>query len=127
MCLSTYTGVNCQTEERPCSPYACGNRTSEILPTCYTFTSDKALPYICICYIFESLKEPSLALNNCHTEKLFHKLCDGHESFVRALPFTNKGYYVCQSGSSNMRFGSCALHHVWNDTQKECVPEHTLM
>ncbi|CAF5133349.1 unnamed protein product, partial [Rotaria sp. Silwood1] len=94
VCRDPYTGVHCQIQERIYPPFICGNRTSKILPYSQTFTSDKALPYICVCYI-KGLRYVVYALNNCHNEKLFHKVCDGKEPFVGALPFTNKAFYIC--------------------------------
>ncbi|CAF1026018.1 unnamed protein product [Adineta steineri] len=123
-CYHPYTGLNCQTEYRECPLFQCGNRTSEMLPMCIDFTSDKALPYICHCFVINGSADMTLALDNCHNEKLFSLKCDEVER-VGALPFTNKGFYVCTSGILRATFKSCDLHHVWNDTQKECVPEHT--
>ncbi|CAF1009422.1 unnamed protein product [Adineta steineri] len=122
-CYHPYTGLNCQAEYRECPQFACGNRTSEIFPICFDYTSDKALSYICTCLMINASMEMRFALNNCHNEKLFSLNCDGAER-VGAVPFTNKGFYIC-SGSVGVSVRSCDLHHVWNDTQKECVPEHT--
>ncbi|CAF1434417.1 unnamed protein product [Rotaria sordida] len=121
-CRYPYTGVHCQIQERIFSPRTCGNITSKIVPYCLSFTSDKALPYICVCQI-RGVGHITYALNNCHSEKLFHKVCDGKVPFVGALPFTNKAFYICKHESFDAYVLPCDLHHVWNDTQKECVPE----
>ncbi|CAF1026001.1 unnamed protein product [Adineta steineri] len=122
-CFRPNRGLNCQTEHYECPPFACGNRTSEIFPTCLDFTSDKALPHICGCLVFNA-SHTAFALNNCHNEKLFYLKCHEAER-VGAVPFTNKGFYICFTGDTRASVRSCDLNHVWNDTQKECVPEYT--
>ncbi|CAF4266059.1 unnamed protein product, partial [Rotaria sordida] len=126
-CHYPYTGVHCQTQYRLCSARICGNKASNILAFCHGFTSDKTLPYICLCHMKSAPEERFVALNSCHSEEIFHKVCDGKEPFVGALPFTNKAFYICLPGWMNARVKSCDLDHVWNGTQKECVPEYTLM
>ncbi|CAF1320436.1 unnamed protein product [Adineta steineri] len=123
-CDPPYAGLNCQTEYRRCSIFECGNRTSKIVPLCVGFASDKALPHVCTCLVKGATKDTYFALNNCHNEKLFSLKCAGAER-VGAVPFSNKAFYICFTGSINASVRSCDLHHVWNDTQKECVPEHT--
>ncbi|CAF1009356.1 unnamed protein product [Adineta steineri] len=123
-CDPPYTGLNCQTEYRSCPRFACGNRTSKIAPLCLDFASDKALSYVCNCLVEGNSKDKHFALNNCHNEKLFSLKCAGAER-VGAVPFTNKAFYICFSSAINASVRSCDLDHVWNDTQKECVPEHT--
>jgi hypothetical protein len=88
------------------------------------YTNDMALDYICFCYDWS--RRPvtlSYAANNCHTDELFDPKCEG-ERPVGALPFTNKGFYICPRSIKLPIIKSCALHHVWNDTQKECVLEN---
>ncbi|CAF1523772.1 unnamed protein product, partial [Rotaria sordida] len=126
-CRFPYTGVHCQTQDRLCSGDICDNKASNILAFCHGFTSDKALPYICICHMKNAPEERFVALNNCHSGEIFHKVCDGKEPFVGALPFTNKAFYICLPGWVNARVRSCDLDHVWNYTQKECVLEYTLI
>ena len=121
-CHDPYTGVHCQVQERIFPPFICGNITSEITPYDVGFTSDKALPYICVC-LRKDVQYLVFALNNCHNGKLFHKVCDGKEPFVGSVPFTNKAFYICKPDLTQVDVQSCDLHHVWNDTQKECVPE----
>ncbi|CAF1315211.1 unnamed protein product [Adineta steineri] len=123
-CDPPYTGLNCQTEYRRCSIFACGNRTSKIVPMCVDYASDKALARVCTCLVKGATKDTYFALNNCHNEKLFSLKCAGAER-VGAVPFSNKAFYICYTGSINASVRPCDLHHVWNDTQKECVPEHT--
>ncbi|CAF3223074.1 unnamed protein product [Rotaria sp. Silwood2] len=122
-CRYPYTGVHCQIQERFFSERTCGTKTLDIVPFCHGFTSDKALPYICACYIKNVPGESFIALNNCHSENAFHKVCDGNEPFVGALSFTNKAFYICPSDMFNVVVKSRDIDHVWNDTQKECVPE----
>jgi hypothetical protein len=85
-----------------------------------------ALDYVCYCYDWS--RRPSLLLsyaaNNCYTEELFVPKCEEDEYHVGALPFTNKGFYICLKGGLPVIIKSCVLHHVWNDTQKECVLEN---
>ncbi|CAF1345014.1 unnamed protein product [Rotaria sordida] len=126
-CSYPYTGVHCQTLHRLCYGDICSDKTSNILAFCHGFTTDKALPYVCLCHMKNATKERFVALNNCHSGETFHKVCDGKEPFVGALPFTNKAFYICLPGRLDSRLIPCDLDHVWNDTQKECVPEYTLM
>ncbi|CAF0987194.1 unnamed protein product [Adineta steineri] len=123
-CYSPYAGLNCQTEHHRCPRFACGNRTSKIVPMCIDFAFDKALPHVCHCLVKGNTEDKHFALNSCHNEKLFSMKCAGAER-VGAVPFTNKGFYICFTGSINASVRSCDLDRVWNDTQKECVPEHT--
>ncbi|CAF1342182.1 unnamed protein product [Adineta steineri] len=123
-CDYPYTGLNCQTEYRRCPRFACGNRTSKIVPMCVDYASDKALPRVCTCLVKGNTADKHFALNNCHNETLFSLKCDGAER-VGAVPFSNKAFYICYTGSINASVRPCDLDHVWNDTQKECVPEHT--
>ncbi len=85
-----------------------------------------ALDYICVCYV-KSREGYSdawrYAAKNCYTEELFLPKCEGNPP-VGALSFTNKGYYMCPWNTKKAFIKSCALHHVWNDTQKECVIEN---
>jgi hypothetical protein len=86
-----------------------------------------ALDYVCFCYDWN--REPiglSYAANNCYTDELFVPKCEG-EPPAGALPFTNKGFYICSGGAKSEIILSCALHHVWNDTQKECVLENNYL
>jgi len=126
-CLNPYpcTGVHCQKQERRCPRFACGNRTSEIVPECVPYTSDKALLYICTCYADKYRGSLFYAFNDCHSKKVFYKYSDRKEPVLGAFPFTNKAFYICLSHRFNVRVESCNLHHVWNDTLKECVPEYT--
>ncbi len=90
---------------------------------CKPFTNDKALDYFCYCYDYN--REPvglKIAANNCYTDKLFVPTCEGDPP-VGALAFTNKAFYICPSKTTDLLIKSCPLHHVWNDTQKECVLE----
>ena len=87
-----------------------------------------ALDYVCLCYDGNRQQRAfSYAANNCYTDEIYVLKCKGDPS-VGALPFTNKGFYICPFGvgesSYSMLIRSCALHHVWNDTQKECVLEN---
>ncbi len=86
-----------------------------------------ALDYICFCYVKSRRGYDDAwryAANNCYTDELFVPKCEGNPP-VGALPFTNKGFYICPWDTKSLFIRSCALHHVWNDTQKECVIENT--
>ena len=71
-CFYSYTGLHCQIQEQSCGSPLCGDRTSEMLPMCVGYTSDKALRYTCKCYITNSSSITyGIALNNCYSEQLF--------------------------------------------------------
>jgi len=124
MCRSPYTGLHCHVEQWRCVAPACGDKTSEIIPMCRTFTSDMALNYTCICRIISPSVDRALALDNCHDpNQLFYPKCEG-EKPVGAVPFTNKGFYICRSDKFSAFIQPCPLHHVWNDTRKQCVLEN---
>ncbi len=123
-CPYPYEGLHCHVYEKPCPKSLCGGRVGKIVPVCKPFTNDLALDYICLCYDWN--RHPfdfSYALNNCHTDELFDPKCEG-EAGVGALPFTNKGFSVCPWRTNTVLIKSCPLHHVWNNTQKECVLEN---
>ncbi len=123
-CPAPYEGLNCHLHEKPCPKSRCGGGLGKILPVCKRFTNDMALDYLYVCYDWD--RKPygfGYAVNNCLTEKLFNPKCEG-EPPVGALPFTNKGFYICPLRMNSVFIRSCPLHHVWNDTQKECVFEN---
>jgi len=60
---------------------------------------------------------------DCKKDKPFYPKCDENVSSVTAIPFTNKAYVVCVKGWPFPVIQSCKVGHVWNDAQKECVPE----
>jgi hypothetical protein len=123
-CRYPYKGLHCHLLENSCPKSQCGSRVDNIVPACMTYTNDMALDYICFCYDWN--RNPvslSYAANNCNTDELFVPKCEG-EHPVGALPFTNKGFYICPWDTKTLLIKSCTLHHVWNDTQKECVLEN---
>jgi hypothetical protein len=94
----------------------------KFFPSSQPFTSDMALNYTCHCHNnTQGSRAVSYALDDCFSNETYVLKCD-EEHLVGALPFTNKGFYICPFGSW-MAIESCRLHHVWNDTRKECVPE----
>ena len=53
------------------------------------------LDHICACY--DTSRGPLIvryAMNDCYNDESYVLKCDG-EHLVGALPFTNKGYYIC--------------------------------
>jgi hypothetical protein len=123
LCPSPYEGLHCHLLRKSCSQSECGGIVGKIKAECKTYTTDMALDYICYCYDWS--RRPwsmSYAANNCFTDQLFAPKCEG-KPFAGAIPFTNKGFYICPTGA-DLFIKSCALHHVWNDTQKECVLEN---
>jgi hypothetical protein len=107
-----------------CKKNACGTVSNQMEAVCRSFPSDRALSYYCECRkevddVFEVYFAPS----NCHTDDLYMLSCGGMRNDVVAVPFTNKGYYVCYRGYLLTFVQSCRIGHVWNDTQKECVHE----
>jgi hypothetical protein len=92
-----------------------------IFSSCISFVSDRALRYICDC-----LRRNSTSYYtpfDCKKDKPFYPKCDANVSSVTAVSFTNKAYVVCVKGWPDPIIQSCRVGHVWNDTQKECVPE----
>jgi hypothetical protein len=123
-CPAPYKGLHCHVHDKSCPESQCGDRLGKILPVCKPFTNDMALDYICLCYDWN--RRPfgfSFAANNCYTDELFDPSCE-RETGVGAIPFTNKGFYICPWISERVFIKSCPLHHVWNGTQKECVLEN---
>jgi hypothetical protein len=122
-CRSPYKGLHCHLLDKPCPQSQCGGRIGNITAYCKPYTTDMALDYICYCY--DWTYQPSVlsfAANNCYTDENFGPKCEGKPS-AGAIPFTNKGFYGCLMGT-DLFIRPCALHHVWNDTQKECVLEN---
>jgi len=104
--------------------HACGVRTSQVIPGCLRRTSDMALNYTCACYIISPLKDWAFILDNGEdTDQLFFPKC-GTEKSVDAVPFTNKGFYICLGRKFTASAESCPLHHIWNDKHKECEIEN---
>ena len=123
-CRHPYTGFHCQIQERECPPNACGARTSEMVPSCGPKTSDLALLYTCLCYYPHPPSKVGVALNNCHDkDQLFFPKCEGGAKEIGALPFTNKGFYMCMGRKYLGYVESCPVDYVWNDTRKECIIE----
>ena len=122
-CYYPYQGLHCHLTMHRCG--RCGGpitKTTKITPLCRSYTSDMALNYTCACYDNRNnSRAVSYALNDCLHKEPYVLKCD-EEHLVGALPFTNKGFYNCPFGNL-MLIESCRLHHVWNDTRKECVPE----
>jgi EGF-like domain len=123
-CFPPYTGLHCHLEQWECLPPSpCGVRTPEMIPMCQSYTSDRALRSSCYCYIPNSSQMRGIALNNCHDKnQLFIPNCK-KKAEIGAVPSTNKAYYICLSESS-ATVVPCWLNHVWNNTQKKCVPEN---
>ncbi len=123
-CYPPYTGVHCHLQEWACSfPSPCGVRTREMASVCHPYTSDRALRYSCLCYVPGKSDLRSIALNNCQDKnQLFTPNCT-EEKEIGAVPFTNKAYYICNS-RNHVILEPCWLNHVWNNTQKACVPEN---
>lgn len=121
-CPYPYKGLHCHTVDKPYPKSGCGRRIGTMSPGIRVFTTDMALDYTCGCHDWS--RRPVVTVgyvaNNCHTEKIFFPECE-EVPRVGALPFTNKGFYVCQINTNSVYIQSCLLHHVWNDTQKECV------
>jgi hypothetical protein len=83
-----------------------------------------ALNYSCHCYDITTKNSRAVSdvLDDCLNNEPYVLKCDEEQHLVGALPFPNKRFYICPSGTW-MLIKSCRLHHVWNDTRKECVPE----
>ncbi|CAF1197577.1 unnamed protein product [Adineta steineri] len=123
-CPLPYEGLHCHLLRNDCPTSRCGGVIGSIFPECFSYTNDMALNHFCRCH--DSSTQPSrisFAGNNCHTEKLFVPKCEG-EPPVGAVPFTNKGFYICLNNRKTLFMQSCPLQHVWNDTKKECVLEN---
>jgi hypothetical protein len=125
LCSYPYQGLHCHLLEKPIPESLCGGQVGKMSPMYYVYTNDMALDYICFCYDYSRRPVVTLsyAASNCYTDELFVLTCEG-EPPVGALPFTNKGFYICPWGTESLIIMSCALHHVWNDTRKECVLEN---
>jgi len=125
-CSYPYKGLHCHLLDKSSCPISqCGrDRVGKFIPVCRYYTTDKALDYICFCYSKSGrYADLRYAANNCYTDELFSPKCEG-EPPVGALPFTNKGFYICPMSTKSPLVLSCPLHHVWNNTQKECVLEN---
>jgi hypothetical protein len=65
-----------------------------------------------------------LALNNCQDkDQLFNPNCSLAEP-VGAVPYTNKGFYICPGNKFTAFVQPCPLNHVWNNKRKECILEN---
>jgi hypothetical protein len=111
-----------------CEKNACGGVSSQMKGVCRSFPSDRALSYYCECHkeidaFYHSFLEVYFAPSNCHKDHLYKPSCEAIRDGVVAVPFTNKGYYVCRRRHLLSFVRSCRVGHVWNDTQKECVQE----
>lgn len=83
-----------------------------------------ALNYTCSCYIISPSEDMVLALNNCQDkDQLFNPNCSSAEP-VGAVPYTNKGFYICPGNKFTAFVQPCPLNHVWNNTRKECILEN---
>ncbi len=124
-CSVPYSGLHCHLLQKSDPESDCGGTAGKFHPGYKIYTNDMALDYICYCYDWSRRPVVTLsyAPNNCYTDELFVPKCVG-EPPVGALPFTNKGFYICSTDRKSLSIRSCALHHVWNDTQKECVLEN---
>jgi len=120
-CFAPYTGLHCHLKQWKCLPPSpCGVRTSEMVPSCQSYTSDRALHYSCYCYMPCMSHTLGIALNNCHDKnQLFIPKCEKKKE-IGAVPFTNKAYYICLS-EGYVTLEPCWLNHVWNTTQKKNV------
>ena len=91
---------------------------------CRSFPSDRVLSYYCECQKeVDDRLDVYFASSNCYKDDLYELSCVGTWHGVLAVPFTNKGYYVCRHGFLLSFVQSCRVGHVWNNTQKECVQE----
>ena len=123
-CPYPYKGLHCHLVEKSCSESECSGRVGKIAPTYKAYTNDMALDYICFCHDGSRWSVAlSYAAKHCYIDELFVPKCEG-EPPIGALPFTNKGFYICPRSTESLYIKSCALHHVRNETQKEFVLEN---
>jgi hypothetical protein len=121
-CPYPYEGVHCHLRRQSCSPNVCGPTDfGRMLPRCIRFPSDRALRYFCHCYANDDISY--YTPYDCGKGERYYIDCDEKGLRVGAVPFTNKAYFVCLDYFNIPVIQSCRLGHVWNDTQKECIPE----
>ncbi|CAF1448707.1 unnamed protein product [Adineta steineri] len=123
-CPLPYEGLHCHLLQNYCFNSGCGGTIGNMSTECYPYTNNMALQHSCRCHDWSTRPFViSFAGKNCYTEKLFVPKCEG-EPPVGAVPFTNKGFYICLYNRTRLFIKSCPLQHVWNDTKKECVLEN---